>query len=81
MNTFGTWVTQFSKKVDELKTLEIKGPNIPDKVDFNGNVTVTMPNTGASNNNNSTIKLDEASMAEIISSVSSRIQTLITFGK
>ena len=81
VNTFGSWVTKFSTKVDELKNLEIKGPNIPDKVDFNGNVTVTVANTGASNNNNSTVTLDEASMQKIVDSVSARIDKLKTLGR
>ena len=81
VNTFGSWVTKFSTKVDELKNLEIKGPNIPDKVDFNGNVTVTVANTGASNNNNSTVTLDEASMQKIVDSGSARIDKLKTLGR
>lgn len=77
VSAFGGHVDKLVKALNELKSIEIKGPNIPDTINVNSE-TIRVELVGPENTN---YKLSADDQKKISDSVALQLKTLITMGR
>ena len=77
INIFGNHIEEFRRSINSLKNIEIKGPNIPETVKFQGG-TIRVELIAPTDNN---YKLSDEDKTKITSELEQRLKSLITLGR
>jgi len=77
INIFGNHISDFSRAINSLKNIEIKGPNIPSTIKVNSD-TIRVELIAPTDNN---YKLSDEDKQKITSQLEERLKGLITLGR